>query len=75
METALVNQKGFVSYYFLDGNPDWLIELGEYKAVGASQFRKTDVRIIAATNKDLKAMVEEGSFREDLFYRLNVFPS
>ena len=51
-----------------------VLEMGEYKPVGASQFRKTDVRIIAATNKDLKAMVEEGSFREDLFYRLNVFP-
>ena len=51
-----------------------VLEMGEYKPVGASQFRKTDVRIIAATNKDLKALVEEGSFREDLFYRLNVFP-
>ncbi|MEW6440577.1 MAG: sigma-54 dependent transcriptional regulator [bacterium] len=51
-----------------------VLESQEYKAVGASVFRKTDVRIIAATNKDLKAMVEAGSFREDLFYRLNVFP-
>jgi len=51
-----------------------VLEMGEYKPVGASQFRKTDVRIIAATNKDPKALVEEGSFREDLFYRLNVFP-
>jgi len=42
--------------------------------VGASHVKKTNVRIIAATNKDLKAMVGEGSFREDLFYRLNVFP-
>jgi two-component system NtrC family response regulator len=51
-----------------------VLELGEYKPVGASRFRKTDARLIAATNKDLRAMVEEGSFREDLFYRLNVFP-
>ena len=51
-----------------------VLETGEYKPVGASRFHKTDVRIIAATNKDLKAMIEEGKFREDLFYRLNVFP-
>jgi DNA-binding NtrC family response regulator len=51
-----------------------VLETGEFKPVGASHFHKTDVRIIAATNRDLKAMVEEGQFREDLFYRLNVFP-
>ena len=51
-----------------------VLETGEYKPVGASRFHKTDVRIIAATNRDLKAMIEEGKFREDLFYRLNVFP-
>ena len=51
-----------------------VLENGEYKPVGASHFQKTDVRIIAATNRDLKAMVEEEKFREDLFYRLNVFP-
>ena len=51
-----------------------VLENGEYKPVGASHFQKTDVRIIAATNRDLKAMVEGGQFREDLFYRLNVFP-
>jgi len=46
----------------------------DYKPVGASRFKKTDVRIIAATNQDLKGMAGEGNFREDLFYRLNVFP-
>ena len=51
-----------------------VLETGEYKPVGASHIQKTDARIIAATNRDLKAMVEEGQFREDLFYRLNVFP-
>ncbi len=51
-----------------------VLEMGEFKPVGASYFHKTDVRIIAATNRDLKTMVEEGQFREDLFYRLNVFP-
>jgi DNA-binding NtrC family response regulator len=51
-----------------------VLETGEYKPVGASHIKKTDVRIIAATNRNLKMMVEEGKFREDLFYRLNVFP-
>ena len=51
-----------------------VLETGEYKPVGASHFHNTNVRIIAATNRDLKGMVEEGKFREDLFYRLNVFP-
>jgi DNA-binding NtrC family response regulator len=51
-----------------------VIETGEYKPVGASHTKIADARIIAATNRDLRLMVEEGTFREDLFYRLNVFP-
>jgi DNA-binding NtrC family response regulator len=51
-----------------------VLEMREYKPVGTSNIKKTNIRIIAATNKDLKAMVDEGNFREDLFYRLNVFP-
>jgi DNA-binding NtrC family response regulator len=51
-----------------------VLEAREYKPVGANHIRKTNARIIAATNQDLKAMVDEGSFREGLFYRLNVFP-
>ena len=51
-----------------------VLETGEYKPVGTSHFKKTDARIIAATNRDLKGLVEEGRFREDLFYRLNGFP-
>ena len=51
-----------------------VLEAGEYKPVGGSTFKKTDIRVIAATNKDLKEMVKKGEFREDLFYRLNVFP-
>jgi DNA-binding NtrC family response regulator len=51
-----------------------VLEAHEYKPVGASQFRKTNVRVVAATNKDLQTLVAEGSFREDLYYRFNVFP-
>jgi DNA-binding NtrC family response regulator len=51
-----------------------VMETHEYKPVGASAEKKTDVRVIAATNRELKRLVEEGSFRDDLFYRFNVFP-
>jgi len=51
-----------------------VIETREVRPVGASQAVTADVRYIAATNRDLAALVSEGQFREDLFYRFNVFP-
>ena len=46
----------------------------EFERVGGNRTIKTDVRVIVATNKDLRREVNEGRFRMDLFYRLNVFP-
>jgi len=46
----------------------------EFERLGSARTLRTDVRLIAATNRDLAAMVEQGRFRSDLFFRLNVFP-
>jgi DNA-binding NtrC family response regulator len=51
-----------------------VLETREFKPVGSSEIKQVDVRFIVATNKELKTMVAEGNFREDLYYRLNVFP-
>jgi len=51
-----------------------VLQEGEYSAVGSRQSKKADVRIIAATHRSLRRLVEQGLFREDLFYRLNVVP-
>jgi two-component system response regulator HydG len=84
---ALQNQKGFLEEadegtLFLDEIGDLSLPLqakllrvlqeGELIPVGATRPKKVDVRFIAATNKDLEKEVQEGRFREDLFYRLNV---
>ena len=48
-----------------------VLENGEFLKVGSSKVQKTDVRIVAATNKNILKLIEDGKFREDLFYRLN----
>jgi transcriptional regulator with GAF, ATPase, and Fis domain len=86
---AVANKKGLVEVadggtLFLDeiGNISLstqakllrFIEEREYKAVGDTRTRSVNVRLISATNKDLQAMVRAGGFRDDLFYRINIFP-
>ncbi len=51
-----------------------VLQEGTYERIGDEKTRTTNVRIVAATNRDLKSFIEEGKFREDLYYRLNVFP-
>lgn len=51
-----------------------VLETGEYIRVGGQQVRKTDVRIVAATNVNMQKAISEGRFREDLYYRLNTIP-
>jgi DNA-binding NtrC family response regulator len=51
-----------------------LLESGTYRRVGSTELRKSDVRLISATHRDLQTMVADGRFREDLYYRLSTFP-
>ncbi len=50
------------------------IEAREFKAVGDTQSKSVNIRLLTATNKDLEGMVADGSFRDDLYYRINIFP-
>ncbi len=51
-----------------------VLQEGTFERLGSSQTQSVDVRIVAATHRDLRRMISEGTFREDLFYRLSVFP-
>jgi transcriptional regulator with PAS, ATPase and Fis domain len=51
-----------------------VLQAREFESLGSNRVQKVDVRIIAATNRNLEKMVREGKFRDDLYYRLNVFP-
>lgn len=51
-----------------------LIETGTYRPVGSTQVRQADFRLVCATHRNLEQMVEQGTFRQDLYYRINVFP-
>jgi two-component system, NtrC family, response regulator HydG len=51
-----------------------LLETGTYRRVGSTELQRADIRLISATHRSLKAMVADGSFRQDLYYRLNTFP-
>ncbi len=51
-----------------------VLDTGSFRPVGGKRLKKSDVRVIAASNEDLRSAVDSGEFREDLLYRLNVFP-
>ena len=51
-----------------------LLERGEHRRIGGTEYRRVDVRVIAATNRDIQQMVDRGEFRQDLYYRLSAFP-
>src|SRR5258708_219554 len=60
----------------LDIQPKLLraVQEREFERLGSTRIQRADIRLVAATHRDLEAMVGDGTFRQDLFYRLNVFP-
>ncbi len=58
----------------LQGKVLRVIEQRQFERVGGTETRSVDIRLVAATNKDLKALVAQGAFRQDLYFRLSVFP-
>lgn len=51
-----------------------LLETGTYRRLGSTELRKSDIRLVSATHRPLKQMIADGSFRQDLYYRINTFP-
>ena len=51
-----------------------LLETGTYRRIGSTELRRADVRLVSATHRALKRMIAEGSFRQDLYFRINTFP-
>jgi DNA-binding NtrC family response regulator len=51
-----------------------LLETGTYRRVGSTELRRADIRLVSATHRPLKRMIAEGSFRQDLYFRINTFP-
>ena len=71
--TLFLDEIGDLSFG-LQGKVLRVIEHRQFERVGGTETRSVDIRLVAATNKDLKTLVAQGSFRQDLYFRLSVFP-